>query len=192
MVSGKYAGGVIMAKKMVIRSPSSVNFDRIIQTFADDPDFQKQLMQANVIILPRMGVLHYTGPVFEADTRELYKYLRDHSSDELRVEVAIRDEDYVELVAHADVLELGRFLVEEFFAPLLVTILGNYLLERLKHRGTKENPEITTVRAELILVNKDGSSVSFKYDGPATAFEKVLGGEIREFVREVKGGNLRE
>lgn len=178
--------------KMVIRSPSSVNFDRVFQTFVDDPDFQKQLMQANVIILPRMGVLHYTGPVFEADTRELFRYLRDHSPDNLRVEVAIRDEDYLELVVHADVLELGKILVETFVAPLLVTILGNYISERLKHRGTAESPETTTVRAELILANKDGSSVSFKYDGPATTFEKVLGGEIREFVREVKGGNLRE
>lgn len=95
-------------ENMVIKFPSSVNFDCFVQNFADDPDFQKQLMQANVIILPKMDVPHYTGPVFEADTRELYRYLRDHSSDKLKVEVAIRNEDYAELIAHADVLELAK------------------------------------------------------------------------------------
>ncbi|WP_338827660.1 hypothetical protein [Neomoorella thermoacetica] len=175
-----------MMAKMVKRSPSSINFDRVIQTFADDADFQKQLMQANVVILPRMGVLHYTGPVFEADTRELYRYLRDHSSDKLRIEIAIRDEDYAEYVAHADILELGKFLVCTLVAPFFVNVLSNYVSDKLKYRSTKENPK-TTVRAELILTNKDGSSVSFKFDGPATVFEKALGGEIREFIRGVKG-----
>ncbi|MGI9953508.1 hypothetical protein V3F56_14230 [Moorellaceae bacterium AZ2] len=175
--------------EIVRRSPSPVNFDHVIQTFTGDVDFQKQLMQANVVILPRMGVLHYTAPVFEADTRELYRYLRAHSSDKLKVEVAIRDEDYAELVVHADILELGKFLVKTFVAPLLVNILANYVSEKLKYRSTKENRE-TTVRVELILTNDDGSSMSFKYDGPATTFEKELAREIREFIREVQGRKL--
>jgi hypothetical protein len=128
-------------------------------------DITKSLLtDVEALILPEENFRDYPTPLFPSNTISLYDALKN----QLRIEAVINDEDYNEVSLNSKKHRFGKFLVVLIAAPLFVTVLGNYISEKLKDEDTSDEIEI-----EIILQEESGKSKSIRYEGTADNFVKV-------------------
>jgi len=136
------------------------------------------LDRVDVIIVPEENFRGHETPLFPSNMMELYDALKEH----LNVEAAINDEDYREVSLNSKKHRIGKFVVVMLAAPLFVTVLGNYISERLKNEDPKDEIEV-----EIIVNGDNGKSKSIKYQGTARHFDKVA-----ETVKDIVNGEHNE
>lgn len=154
---------------------SSLNINTIAEQFTN-PDFKKQILNSNIILLPYIGFMDYEQLLFTDLTRELYRYLKTQQSDSIIVEVAYEGDQPNELIQHADFLDLGKIFIFSFIAPIALSLLSNFIYDKINNSSKCLDNSI--VRCEIIVNKQEDNSKVFKYDGPASSFEKLLESQI--------------
>ena len=180
-------------------SPSEKSFLSSIRRKYLSDELQKQLFSANVLIIPNEGYGDREELIyFPAGTSDLYQYLAE-KKEEITVGVCIEESGYKELSLHADWMVIAEIVVKEFVAPLIVTLLAEYIIHV---RGKRF--EDTNVKSKLIVVdNEDEHVVEYSYEGPASEYKDVMLKAIEsfnevkyrpsnEFTQHPRGGEKRD
>jgi len=150
---------------------SDLTFEAVAAQTTSDVALRSSLAEADVIFLPLKPVRGFEGEVFTGVLADLYRFVQTEGQT-LRVEVASESDEPAELILHGEFLDLGRFLVLQAAAPLLIGILANYVWSKLGSNTRKR--QTARVRCEITTQSPDGSSRTARYEGPADTFEKTV------------------
>jgi hypothetical protein len=150
---------------------SNLTFEAVAAQTSSNVALRRKLAEADVLLLPLGSLRGSEGEVFTGSLARLYEFNRTEGPT-LRVEVASESDEPAELILHGGFFDLGRFLVVETAAPLLIGILANYVWSKLGS-NTRER-RAARVRCEIITQLSDRSSWMARYDGPADTFEKTV------------------
>lgn len=144
---------------------SSITFETILYNYSSDPELTEQLSEANVLIIPYNYGEKYN--VFPVGTVELYRYLHKNSPDQVKIDIVTKDDEYLELAQHSDLVTLATIVVSGAIAPVLLGLITNYIYDKMVSKGSR-------VKSEIIIVNDDGTSTSIKYSGPTAEYHETL------------------
>ena len=101
------------------------------------------------------------------------RFLKAKLPTSAKVEVATETDEIGFIVLHGEIFDLGVLLVTHIGAPLLLSMLANYLSDALRNpRGRRES----TVRCRVLIEEPDGRCSALDYDGPADTFEELIRG----------------
>ena len=154
-------------------SASELDFDALLATYDNRPKFQDNLRKAAVLLLPTDLRPDYEGPVFPTTTPEVLRVLSENLDDEVAVDAAILDEEYIEFEYRSEMVILPVvFVANAVLLPLVVNILGSYIVDRLKSRRVPASD--ATVKSQMHYVGPNGGKFFLQYEGPAETFERVV------------------
>jgi len=140
-------------------------------------ELQAKLAKADALIVPNEGYgekgdIHY----FPEGTEHLISFLQRNNHGDQHIDICIEDSDYKELAQHYDLLIIAGAIAKAVCAPIFVNLVSEYIKKRL---GSRTND--TTLKTSLTISDaKEGKSVSFTYEGPASTYEKVMLGAIKD------------
>ena len=174
-------------------SDSSDNFQTWINKTFIPENLRNSLVKASVLILPEESFRNETYPLFPVTTDQLFQYLRINLPEN-SVDLCIDDSNYRELALHSDYKRIGKFIVVAAFIPVFINCLSNYITETyIKKDEAKPNiiiinqksqnaepqtapkkyMESTKVKFSVIVVDSNGTSKEYKYEGPAKDVNNV-------------------
>ena len=154
-------------------SASELDLDALLAMYHNHPKFQDNLKKAAVLLLPTDLLPEYEGPVFPTTTPEVLRVLSENLDDEVTVDAAVLDEEYIEFEYRSEMVILPVvFVANAVLLPLVVNILGSYIFDRLKSRRVPASD--ATVRSQLHYERPDGGKFFLQYEGPAETFERVV------------------
>lgn len=145
---------------------SNITFDFVIDNCSADHEFKKQLSLANVLIIPYEKDSKNNN-IFPVGTTEMYRYLQQKSPSQVKLDIATKDEDYVEIAQHSDLVNLPTIIVAAVILPIITGLITNYIYDRLK-------PDNSIVKCEIIITDEVGNSKLIKYNGPAKEYEETM------------------
>ena len=145
---------------------SNIEFESVIDKYSSDLELKKKLLMANVLIIPTEKDSKNNN-IFPVGTTELYRYLQQKSSNPLILDIATKDEDYVELAQHSDLVNLPTIIVTGAILPIIIGLITNYIYDKLKYDNS-------TVISEIIIINERGDNKLIKYNGPANEYENTI------------------
>lgn len=150
---------------------SSITFETVLSNFSADLKFREQLSEANILIIPHK--MRREGKnIFPNKTVELFRYLQNNSPDQVKIDIATKDEEYLDLAQHCALIEIATIIAYEAVASILLSLIASYIYDRIRPNGSR-------VVSEIIIVSKDGSSTSIKYNGPATEYYNTVSGILK-------------
>ncbi len=121
------------------------------------------IIDSNILIVPVENFREIKEPVFPQRTEELFKYLQTELPEQVKVEIAIEDDEYQELALYHDLVDIGNFIVTIIALPFLVSILANYVtMKSFDKKGDDIKLTLTTVEGDI--------SRTIIYEGKATDF----------------------
>ncbi|MYC08245.1 MAG: hypothetical protein F4X57_13925 [Chloroflexi bacterium] len=168
-------------------SASELDTNLLFEDFNDDPSFKAELQAATVLLIPSDLKPEYEGPVFPASTREIFRILSEELKGRAVVNSPIKDEDYVEFEYRSeDILLPVLFIGKLILLPLVISVLGTFLHDRLKKPNIEKSDN--TVKSEIHFVHSNGTQLHFKYDGPADTFERTAMEHFENLGLTVSGG----
>ena len=166
-------------KPLIQVVPSTLSIEPIVNSLVGEADLYESLRSASVLILPTDLSPEFEGPAFPLSTREIFGLLKGGLGNRWRVEAAVRDEEYKEFDYRSDALILPViFVTSSILIPLVINLVGNYLYDKLKLR--EGSGVSATVKSEIHFVDPSGAQVTYKYDGPASTYEKLSEDHLRE------------
>lgn len=145
---------------------SNIEFESVIDKYSSDLKLKKKLLMANVLIIPKEKDSKNNN-IFPVGTTELYRYLQQKSSNPVILDIATKDEDYVELAQHSDLVNLPTIIVTGAILPIIIGLITNYIYDKLKYDNS-------TVISEIIIINERGDNKLIKYNGPANEYENTI------------------
>ncbi|MDY0387186.1 MAG: hypothetical protein RBT65_08675 [Methanolobus sp.] len=153
---------------------TDTSFSSVINSCTEDSSFKDEIALANILVAP------YDIPIdtddkfkfankniFPVSTSELFRYLKQKAPEEIKLDIATKDEDYLELAQHSDLVNLPTIIVSTIVSPIVVGLITNYIYDSLK-------VEKTTIKSEIIVSDSNGNNKSFKYEGPADQYELTM------------------
>lgn len=149
-----------------ITENSTDNFDTWINKPFIPDELKKQLRSASVLIIPREGFREHSGLMFPVGTEELFHFLKNNSNGDITVDICISDKDYHELALHDAFLILGAFVVTNIALPIVVNLISTYI--------TNRNNVNRRIKVEFTVVENNGRSTHFLYEGSAEDFDKTI------------------
>lgn len=154
-------------------SPSTLDVHALTATFDDNPEFQDRLTRASVLIVPTDLRPDYDGPVFPIGTPEVFRFLTENLGDQVTVDAAILDKDYIEYEYRSEVLILPViFVASTVLLPLVVNLLGSFIYDRLNNRRVDKSG--ATVKSQIHYEGVNGGKFFLEYEGPADTYERVV------------------
>ena len=145
---------------------SDCTFKMVIDACSKDPEFKKQLSIANVLIIP-YEKNSKNNNIFPVGTTEIYQYLQQKSPSQVKLDIATKDENYVELAQHSDLVILPTIIVTCAILPILTGLISNYISDRLKH-------DSSVIKSEIIITDEKGNNKVIKFNGPAKEYKHTL------------------
>lgn len=130
-----------------------------------------RLSRANALMVPNEGYADREDLVYlPSGSAELFRYLRERSPEQLRLDSTIEDRDYKELALHADWLNIATLVATIIVLPTLINLLSDYIYDVLQGRTRK-----TKVRSRIIVVDQErNTQIEILYEGPAETFRDTL------------------
>lgn len=156
---------------------------RILERAGDDADFKAQLERASVVLVPEEGYPRADGPVFPPNTEPFFAHLRDGLPESLTADLAVQDEDYMELGLHADELWLPTlvlFVGGGAQASLVINVVSSYVYDWIKRGISRKDG---TVKSK-VLINRKEETVSIEYEGPPEAYQAAVLGAVEAVFRD--------
>ena len=151
---------------------SSITFETVLSNFSADLELREQLAEASILIIPHEMKYDGRTNIFPVGTVELYRYFLKNSPDNVMINIATKDDEYLELAQHSALIELATTIADEAVASILLGLITNYIYDTIRQEGGR-------VKSEMVIVNKDGSSTSIKYNGPAKEYYDT----VREILK---------
>jgi hypothetical protein len=136
-----------------------------------DPEVRSRLERADILLLPRVAAEPPKGAAFASQTREMFRFLKAKLPPATTAEVVTETDEIALVVLHGELYDLGVFLMSQIAAPVLLSMLANYLSEKLRNSRARRH---STVRCRMLLERRDGSCSALDYEGPADTFEELM------------------
>jgi hypothetical protein len=146
---------------------SSITFQNVLSDFSNDLELKKQLAEASILIIPHRMKYEGKTSIFPVGTVELYHHLLENSPENVMINIATRDDEYLELAQHSALIELATIIAYTSVTTILLNLISSYIYDAIRQEGSR-------VKSEIIIVNRDGSSTSIKYNGPAKEYYNTL------------------
>lgn len=134
------------------------------------------VMSADVLIVPSMMVDQ--PKAFMAGTMELFAFLKSQLGD--KIEICISDDDYVEIELNSRILRLGRFFVKSVALTLFLSVLGDYIYDKIKQPdpvvieiNAPEFQQAATIDFTIAVEDTLGKKKEFHYEGSAADYKQV-------------------
>jgi hypothetical protein len=165
-------------KPLLSVSPCDETYSSFIDKDYISDGIRQQLRDTNILVIPNEGYSDLSEERhFPSGTVELFQYIVDQRDERISIGLCIEEDDYKELALHADWVYLADFVVKDIIAPILVTLLAEYIIHlRGKHVGD------TIVKSRIIVVDKRNEhKVEMNYEGPATEYKDIMLSAISEF-----------
>lgn len=163
-------------------APSSVALNHVLSKIGSDRDLAAKIQQAAAIILPTDLGPDYEGDAFAVVTMDVFDHLVNALGNETLVAVASTEDDYREVAFHSEELLLPvLFLVDPVLTELAVRALIDFVSAHFSRPGRFRLG--STVKSELHISNAEGTTVYYKYDGPAETFESIIPTVLSEVNR---------
>jgi hypothetical protein len=144
-------------------------------------ELQERLVKAGALIIPNEGYgdsndIYY----FPEGTEYLVSFLQKNNKEDQYIDICIEEDNYKELAQHAGLLIIAGVIATKICAPLLVNLISEYIKKRL---GSRAND--TTVKTSLTVSNvNEGKSICLTYEGPASTYENIMLGAVKEILKE--------
>lgn len=166
-----------IAPSLSIKSVDT-SFFSVLNSEHIEKELRNDIGDANALLIPKQGYIDRTDLIyFPSGTSELYQFLVDKQEKNFTVDISISEKDYKELALHADWMFIADFIVREVAAPLLATLIADYIIKTVGKRKDKTN-----VKSKIIVVdNSDTFHLEYYYEGPATEYENVMVEAIESF-----------
>ena len=170
-------------------SASSLDINGIVASLQDEVELYECVRSASILIVPTDLTPEYDGAAFPLQTREIFKHLKTGCAQKAVVEVAVSDEGYREFDLRFDAITFPTmFVYTHALVPLVINLLSAYISDKFKSRlGTGET---VTVMSEIHFIDSSGTQVFYRYDGPASTYEKVAAEQLRAIGVWKEGSEL--
>jgi glycosyltransferase involved in cell wall biosynthesis len=152
-------------------SDSDLDRESVAAQFVNNRDLQERIRDADILLLPFVAPLGETRKVFTNEVRDLFRFLNSKATS-LKVEVATDSDSPPELVQHGVLIDVGVLLVTQLALPIVAALLGNYIWKRLEDRSA--DPDNSRVRCRIHVITASGTGRLIEFDGPASAFGKLV------------------
>ena len=80
---------------------SSITFETVLSNFSADLELREQLAEASILIIPHEMKYDGRTNIFPVGTVELYRYFLKNSPDNVMINIATKDDEYLELAQHS-------------------------------------------------------------------------------------------
>ncbi len=167
-----------MQHEVVNKIVKIIDCEETFETIYKKEYFPQKLMdeikEANVLLIPdyvKRG--NEEGYMFPEYSQEFLEYLKDNVSDNLRPDIAIDDEDFVQLELHSAIITVGTFIVSKVAFPIMIGLVTNFLYDQAKkmHREKKD----VSAKVNIIATEETGKkSKMISYEGPVSGIEEAL------------------
>lgn len=157
---------MVSTKAIIEEEISEITFESAIDNCYADSDFKRDLLLSNVLIIPSYGDETKKKNIFPVNTTGLYQYLSHTSPSQIKLDIATKDEDYLELAQHSDLVTLPTIILTSFAFPIITGLIVAYI-------SSKMNTENTIIKSNII-IQEDGKSKLLNYDGPAKYYDGAL------------------
>lgn len=152
-------------------SDSELTFEKIYNKTFFPKQYEEELKQANVLLIPFENVRDGVEIAFPETTTEFLEFLREQSDTGIIPDIAIDDEHYQKLELHSAVITIVTCIIKNIIWPVVASVIAAFVYDQVK----KHNRQTDKTMAKLeIYVEKDGKTKKIKYEGPASKVEDVL------------------
>lgn len=142
------------------------------------PFTRDALLNATIVLIPHENFGDQALAVFPVNTAEFFRDLRESAPHGVTVEIAAENSDYREVALHSELMRLATILVKSIAAPIVVSLVSEFLKKRLGTRVSKSEVEMS------LIVEEDSPEcqrqLKFDYKGPAALFEQMLNSKVSE------------
>jgi hypothetical protein len=158
---------------------SSFDIETVVASFEEDVDIKNNARTALVLFVPEDLSPEYEGPAFPLHTGEIFRYFRASCAEIGNVEIAVREDEFKEFDYRFDSQIFPTLWISShIFLPLAVNLLSSYIQKKLSNVLGEVRP--VSVKAKVHFPDSCGDVSAFKYEGPASTFEKVAADYLRE------------
>jgi hypothetical protein len=151
--------------KIVNKKIVCTTFDSIINSYSEYPDIQNRISSSNALIIPS-SKFNNQDTCFPQGTIDFYQYLQHNSPAELKVGIAVIDDEYLEHADYSETIVLATIIVQSIYLPVIINLISNYIYDKYL---SKKNEVVSE-----ILITKKDYTIDYKYSGPAETYEKVM------------------
>ena len=182
--------------------PSEENFNTWSNKEFIGDGIRELIANADILLVPTTN-FRDSGPNFPPGTEELLAYLKTNIGGAFNVDICISDEHFSTLSLNSDYKRLGKFLVKKAALPIFITVFSGFILYKITKvedakpqitivnnitvnnnsaipkptESVKKTPhkylEPSKVTFTITVVDTNGKSIDFHYEGPAKEVNKV-------------------
>lgn len=186
---------------------SNENFETWTSRDFVSEELRESLKSAAILIIPTIGFRRAKEPTFPIGTEEFLQYFQEKLDSEFIIDVCINDDQYQELGLYSNYRRYGNFLVKSAALTVFLNLLSSYIYEKAFSEDeskppiqivnidnsvhqTTVNPTVETklpkkylespkVKFSITVVDSNGTSKDFHYEGPAKDV-KVVTEQIKQ------------
>lgn len=182
--------------------PSEENFNTWSNKEFIGDDIRELIANADILLVPTTN-FRDAGPNFPPGTEELLSYLKTNIGDAFKIDICINNEHFSTLSLNSDYKRLGKFLVKKAALPVFIAVFSGFILYKITKvedakpqitivnnitvnnnnaipkppEPIKKTPhkylEPSKVTFTITVVDTNGKSIDFHYEGPAKEVGKV-------------------
>ncbi|OES45384.1 hypothetical protein [Domibacillus iocasae] len=147
---------------------TDITFDTIYSKPYFPNEYEQEIKQANLLLIPYPSFRDFDKPVFPEETQRFLDFLKEQQNESLKPDIVISDDEYRELELHADLVTLPLLILDKVVVPLVVGLITSYIYEKKRVRKTELKLKVT-----MTVVDGEKSK-TLSYEGDADQFENTV------------------
>ena len=170
----------ISTKSSIMAANMDIHFEDIYQLSYYTEAYQEKIQKANLLLLPSENIRENLGPVFPEFTSDFFRYLQNHASPNVIVDIASDEEHYHQLLLHSSFTALPTLMIrDEILEETAGLVVG--FLEELAEKNHRNTEEMDT----FVNIFVDGQPVSKKimFSGRVSELKDALNTTITKVFR---------
>lgn len=130
----------ISTKSNIMVASVDFHFEDVYQKPYFAKEYLEEIKKANLLLLPSENIREGLEPVFPELTSDFLRYLKEHASEEVRVDIAVDDEHYRKLVLHSAPAALATIIIREDILEQTANLVIGFLKKTAEkyHRFEEE------------------------------------------------------
>ncbi|QBO59617.1 hypothetical protein [Chryseobacterium salivictor] len=185
---------------------SKENFETWTSKDFISSEIRESIKSASILIVPTIGFREPNELTFPIGTEDFFQYIKENLPENFTIDFCINDDDYQELALYSNYRRLGNFLVTTVALSVFLNLLSSYIYDKAikedeskppiqiinidnsKHQtiinSTEETKlpkkflEAPKVKFSITVVDRNGTSKDFHYEGPAK--------DVKNITEEIK------
>ncbi len=173
----------ISNKSTIMVTDALLHFEDVYQKPYFASQYLDEIKNANLLLIPSENIRENMEPIFPELTSDLFRYLKNHAQENVKVDIAVDDEHYHKLILHASPVALATILIREDILKETADLIVGFLNETAakNHRETSEMDCFVN-----IIVDKAGEYFCKKimFSGRVSELENALNISITKTFAE--------